>query len=1128
MSNLDTLLLSADQRERYRALLAERRLADPGGQGIAPRAPGQRIPLTSYQEPLWFIDRYEGGDTAHNVVYPMGLPEEEIDEPALLQAIGRMIERHEILRTTFRQDDAGAVQIVHESWPPALERVDLRPLPDALKEATGWKLVDKEAAHQFDLEQGPLIRFTLLIVAPNKNVLIVSLHHIVCDTWSVAIIDREIRTHYDDIVNGRPCSLPPVAAQFGDYAIWQREQIARGAHAQHVDYWVERLAEAPPLQLETDFPAPERRSHRAANSLVLIEPDLLEKVNAYARSHGVTLYMVLLSAFKIMLARHTGQSDIVVGTPHANRELDVMRDVIGFTINSLALRTELDGNPTFEDAVRRVSTSALQAYEHQAAPFQSVVEALGVRGKGERLSRYSLLRVFFSVQNIKWADIGLPQINTGKLHDKPRFTVPHPTTKYDIYMYLRERDGKVLGGVEYDTELFAPSRIERMIRHFLRILEQGVTNPGTAIHALAMLSEDEVRALCPAPRPGPRDAEPPAAIHAWFERMATRWADRPALIDGERVVTYQALADASARLAGVAPLAGLAPEQRVGLLADRSIPMVETVLAVLRAGGVCAMLDHSAPALRIGDAVRAHGIVTLLCDPLPEAAGNLPGDAITLDALAARACAAPAPGARRVCAEQTAFVFMTSGSTGVPNAVELTHAGVLNGQLPQTCPHPIGPGDRLLMTAPTSSARLVGELLWPLLNGATVVMCRPGGHQDPVYLGELLQQQRITHFSVLPQVLTALLDDRVLARCPDLKLVYCVGQSLEQQLAARFVAMSGATLYNSYAQTEACPVTFHPCDGAADAGLAPVGRVAPHTAVYVLDAYLRPVPTGVTGQIAIAGDLLARGYMGNPRLTAEKFVPNPFGAPGSRMYRSGDLGSWDEEARLALRGRSDQRVKIRGYRIDLGEIEHALMSIDGVDEAAAVVSSDLRGEPAIAAFIRARPLPVEQRKGIAQLLKARFPVRRKDVQAPLADQLRAILQARLPFYMVPARITQLDALPRGRTGKVDRVALAAYGAGPAAPTSTPEGAPRTEHERVLVAIWRDVLDLPADRPFGIYDSFFELGGHSLSAVKIVRRIQAELNVKLDIRNVFEAVTIAGLGDLIEWTVGADSFDDVEL
>ncbi|MET3493974.1 condensation domain-containing protein [Variovorax boronicumulans] len=1124
MSTLDTLLLSAEQLERYRALLAEKGLASRQPLRIPAREPGTRAPLCSYQEPLWFIDSYAGGDTAHNVVYPMGLPEGEIDEAVLQQAIGRMIERHEILRTTFRQEADAVVHVVHEHWPPTLERVDLRPLPEALREARGWKLVDQEAGHQFDLEHGPLLRFTLLTAAPRKHVLLVSLHHIVCDTWSVAIIDREVRTHYDDILHDRPCSLPPVPLQFPDYAVWQRGQCDSGMYARHLSYWMERLKDAPQLQLPTDFPIPEQRSHRASNCLVLVPPPLLEKVKAFAQREGVTLYMVLLTAYKVMLSRHTGQTDIMVGTPHANRERDELRDVIGFTINSLVLRTELGGNTPFREAVQRVRMSALEAYEYQDVPFQTVVEALGTRGKGRQLSRYSLFRAFFSVQNIQWADIQLPQINTGSLHQKPRFTVPHPTTKYDIYMYLRERDGMVLGGLEYDVELFSQERIERMVRHFLRVLEQGVADPLAGIHELALLAPEEAAQQQAALRGEARDAAPPADIYSCFEDAARRFADRPALVDGDTRLSYRELADACAALVGLPPRAASGAQRRIGVLADRSAGMVVSLLASLRAGGLCVLLDPSAPAARIEETVRAHGIELLLCDAAVDLAGGVEQRLIAHEVQAGGA-ATPRP---PTPAQAGAFVFMTSGSTGVPNAVALSHAGVLHGQLPQTCPHPIGPDDRLLLSAPTSSARLVGELLWPLLNGAAVVLCRPGGHQDPVYLGEMLQQHRITHFSVVPQVLSVLVEERVLERCPALSLVYCVGQNLDAALASRFVQASRATLYNSYAQTEACPVSFHACDGVQSEGLVPVGRPAPNTPVHVLDAWLQPVPVGVTGEIAVGGASLAQGYLGNPRLTAEKFMPDPFGEPGARLYRSGDLGAWTESDTLVLLGRSDQRVKIRGYRIDLTEIEHALLAIEGVEEAAVVVAAGARDEPAILAFVKAQPLSVEKPGRLAQLLRARFPVQRKKVQATLPEQLRAILQAKLPFYMVPARIVQLDELPRGRTGKVDRVALAERGSPQEAAGTKPDGAPRSELERRLITIWREVLGVPAAQAIGIYDSFFELGGHSLSAVRIVKRVQSELEVKLEIRHVFEAVTIAGLCELIAWTSDAESFDDIKL
>jgi amino acid adenylation domain-containing protein len=1119
------LLLSAEQLERYRALLAEKGLTTEQPLRIPAREPHARTPLCSYQEPLWFIDRYAGGDTAHNVVYPMGLPEGEIDEEVLLQAITRMIERHEILRTTFRQDCDAVVHVVHDNWPPVLERVDLRPLPEALREASGWKLVDKEAGHQFDLEHGPLIRFTLLTIAPGKHVLMVSLHHIICDTWSVAIIDREVRTHYDDILHDRPCSIPPVQVQFPDYAIWQRQQCESGMHVRELSYWTDRLEDAPQLQLPTDYPVPEQRSHRASNCLVLVPPALLEKVKAFAQREGVTLYMVLLAAYKVMLSRHTGQTDIVVGTPHANRERDELHDVIGFTINSLVLRTELGGNTPFREAVQRVKASALEAYEHQDVPFQSVVEALGIRAKGQQLSRYSLFRAFFSVQNIQWADIQLPQINTGTLHQKPRFTVPHPTTKYDIYMYLRERDGSVLGGLEYDIELFSQARIERMIRDFLRVLEQGVTDSRVGIHELALLTPDEIAERQSAQRGEDRATVRPADIYSCFEDAARRFADQPALIDGDTTLSYRELATACAAFSELPQRdAGAAP-RRIGILADRSAGMVVSLLATLRVGDLSMLLDHAAPVARIEETIEAHRIEMLICDARLDTAHPIPQHVIARRVPAGGATQTQRP---NISVEAPAFVFMTSGSTGTPNAVVLSHAGVLNGQLPSTCPHPIGTGDRLLLNAPTSSARLVGELLWPLLNGATVVLCRPGGHQDPIYLGEMLQKYRITHFSVVPQVLSVLLDESVFARCPALKLVYCVGQNLDGKLTSRFMQASRAVLYNSYAQTEACPVSFHGCDGTEGEGLVPVGRCAPNTVLHVLDAYLQPVPVGVTGEIAVGGAGLAQGYLGNPRLTAEKFMPDPFGELGARLYRSGDLGTWTEQDELMLQGRSDQRVKIRGYRIDLAEIEYALTTIEGVEEAAVVVSAGATQEPSIMAFVKAQPLSMEKPGRLAQLLRARFPMQRKTLQASLPEQLHTILQSKLPFYMVPARIVQLDALPRGRTGKVDRIALAEYGNPQDAVSTKPEGSPRTELERQLIAIWRDVLDVPASQAIGIYDSFFELGGHSLSAVKVVKRIQSDLEVKLEIREVFEAVTIAGLSELIAWTCDGSGIDDVEL
>jgi acyl-coenzyme A synthetase/AMP-(fatty) acid ligase/acyl carrier protein len=430
----------------------------------------------------------------------------------------------------------------------------------------------------------------------------------------------------------------------------------------------------------------------------------------------------------------------------------------------------------------------------------------------------------------------------------------------------------------------------------------------------------------------------------------------------------------------------------------------------------------------------------------------------------------------------------------------------------------------------------VGELLWPLLNGAAIVLARPGGHQDAAYLGEMLREEGITVLGALPQMLESMVQDGSVGDSPALRLVYCVGQNLQGGLVSHFAKESKAQLINTYAQTEACPVSFHLCHADIDKALVPVGEPAPNTGVYILDAYLQLAPVGMSGEIAVTGPGLAQGYAGNPRLTAEKFVPSPYGSPGERMYRTGDIGRRHDNGELVLLGRNDDRVKIRGYRIDLREIEQVLREIPMVDQAAVLAEPAGDGVPAIAAFFTLRPAGAVKAADLdpwhKKLLKGRFPQREAGPNAPVEEQVRAILQARLPHYMMPARLQSVSAIPVGRTGKVDRQALLALSIDSSGvhggDRAGRDDAPRNDLEEKLVAIWRTVLDVPAGRRVGIYDSFFELGGHSLTAVAIVKKIQRELGVKLELRNVFEAVTIAGLSDLIDWTTRAQALEDIEL
>ena len=1121
MSDLQTLLLTEQQQQLYQAALARKGLSTRNQQGITRRDPRARLPLSSFQEPLWFIDEYMVGDSAHDVVYPMGLPAGAIDESALRRAIERMFQRHEILRTTFELDGESPVQIVHQHVPVSIEKVDLSALPQEKREPAGWKLVEQQAQRVFDLATAPLIVFTLLKVEPAKAVLIVTLHHIICDTWSMSIIDREVRTHYDDIVNGRPWSLPEPEIQFGDYVLWQRLQCENGSYREDLGYWTDRLKDAQVLQLPTDRPIQEHRNYAADNQLVLIDAALLRKIKLFAKEQGVTLYMVLLTAYQIMLQRHTGQHDIVVGTPHANREVDAIKSMIGFTINSLVMRGDLSGNPSFAELTRRIKQTALEAYEHHNVPFQLLVEELGPDVKGHGLSRHFLLRAFFSVQNIQWSEEGPAVINTGELHSRPRFTVPHPTTKYDLYMYLRERDDMVLGGLEYDRELFDSGRIARMVSHFVSVLEQGVERSQVGIQQLQILSTDENRKVRLTWNDTQQGGVFRGDLVSRFREAAAQHAAVIAVESGASM-SFAQLEARSNQLANGLRSLGVQREENIGLIADRTLEMPAAVLGILKAGASCVPLDPALPAERIAQLLRTSDISKVLCDPSRTDSRAYDVQMISLQEDFA-ACAETAPDVA-INPLQSAFVFFTSGSTGTPNAVVLTHGGVLSAQLPDRCAHPMVAGSRLLMTTPVGSARLPGELLWPLLAGASVVLASPGGHQDTAYVAEALKNERITHISVTPQLLTQLVAERAFTECPTLQWVYCVGDYLEGNLAARFQQQSRATLCNSYAQTEVCPVAFTSSEPFTSQRIVPVGKVAPNTQVYLLDGFLEMAPIGVTAGIYVGGANLSRGYLNNARLTAEMFVPSPFGGAGERLYRTGDLGRWDEQGNLSLAGRRDQRIKIMSYRVDLGEIERTLMDLDGVKKAVVLAAGKEHKHTAIIAFVQIAAVPAQPSK-MSAVLRKWMPGKPLKQQVPVARQLQTTLQRKLPFYMVPSRIYLVEEFPLGVTGKVDRNKLLEIAQEPSDAIST-EDLPENPDEQVLASIWEEVLGL-SENSVGIHASFFELGGQSLMAAKIVKRIRTRLGVTLHIRDIFESATIAGLADLIEATRESRSLNDAD-
>jgi amino acid adenylation domain-containing protein len=1094
MSNLGSLLLSDEQRDRYLQLLAKHGLANSAARKIHAGVRPARIPLSTFQEPLWFMNEYLEGDAAHNVVYPMGLPAGDIDERALAGALERMIQSHEVLRTTFTFDGTHPFQVVQQTMPVVLQKVDLSTLPEQQREPAGWKLIEDEAKRVFDLTTGPLIVFTLLKVEPGKSVLIVSLHHIICDTWSVAIIDRDIRSNYDDILNARAWTRPAPTLQFPDYAIWQQQQCEQDRYREDLKFWTETLKNAPVLPLQTDRPIPQRRRYLADNSLVLIDAALLERAKRFAQQNGVTLYMVLLAAFKMMLQRHSGLDDITVGTPHANREHPDIQEMIGFTLNSLALRSDLSGNPTFRSLVQRIKRVALSAYEHHQVPFPLVLEALDPGTRSQGLSRHSLFRVFFSVQNIDWAEGGPAQIDVRDLHSKPRFTVPHPITKYDLYMYMRERDGLMLGGLEYDRELFDRTRIERMIAHFKALLADAVQRPDVRIRQLSYLRAGE-REFESSRNGVSKGGAVEDDLVSEFDRCALRHAHVTAIL-GPNPMSYAQLSEASNRLAHALIARGVAAEVNVGLLADRTSSMVVAILAILKAGGCCVPMDVSSPIERIEQLLRTARLKTVIYDPALIDASALAGDMISLrDDFSSQPNTAPRT---KIHPQQSAFVFFTSGSTGLPTAVVLSHRGVLSAQRPDRCAHDMEERARFLVTTPVSSARLPGELLWPLFSGASLALALPGGHQDPVYLGDTIKSLEISHFNATPQILQELTQREIFKGCGQLRLVYCVGDRLEAELARQFAQQCGAVLCNSYAQTEACPVAFGSSaelasDSNDNARFLAVGSNAPNTQLYLLDSNLEPAPTGVSGEIFVGGDNLSRGYLDDPRLTAASYVPDMYGPPGARLYRTGDFGRLDARGILTLCGRRDQRIKIMSYRVDLSEIERMLLELPGISTAV-VLANDEDDNLSIVAFVQGSALATKAAK-----------LSEKDIQMTLARKL--------PFYMVPSQICAIETFPLGRTGKIDRMALLEIARTRRQDLAAAE-TPSTEVEKILCEIWSEALEIP-EESIGIYATLFELGGQSIMVTRIANRIRERLGIKIKVRDIFEAATVAALADLIE-------------
>ena len=1042
---------------------------------IAPLAKGEGPPVLSFAaERLWVLDQLEPGDPTYVILRATRL-RGALDRGALGRSLTEIVNRHEVLRTTIGTRDGRPEPALREAAPVP---VDVTHVDEA---ALGDELA-AEAKRTFDLESGPLLRARLLSLGATDHVLVVTMHHIVSDAWTLGVFADELGALYGAFAKGEPSPLAPLSIQYADYARWQRERLAGEVLDRELSYWKKALEGAPyALDLPSDRRRPPVESHRGARMPIAIGADVARSLADLCRREGVTPFMALLAAFEVMIQRSTGQTDFLVGTPVANRAHAATEKLCGLFLNTLVMRAEAPPETPFRDLLRRVREAALGAYSHQDLPFERLVTELSPE---RDRSRSPLFQVMFTLQNAASGALALPGVEASPV------SASIETSKFDLTLILTDRGDGLGGFFEYATDLFDASTIERWAGHFTALLASAIAAPDRAIGDLAMLSGDERQRVLVENNATAHEHPEDRLIHEIFADQVLRAPDAIALRFEGRDVSYVELDERSNQLAHALRERGVGSDVLVGVFCERSVEMLVALYGVLKAGGAYVPLDPDYPRDRLAfmlEDAAPRVILTQphLADRLPASSAELVRLDADWDAIAKHPTTSVPRG--DLALGHLAYVIYTSGSTGKPKGAMNEHRGILNRiQWMQRAYH-LGERDVVLQKTPFSFDVSVWELFWPLMFGARLVLAKPDGHRDPSYLADLIRSEGVTTLHFVPSMLAAFLEEPSVEQCSSIVRVMASGEALPPALAERFFAkLPRAGLFNLYGPTEAAvDVTAWACK--AGDGIVPIGKPIDNVQIYILDARLSPAPIGVAGDLYIAGVQVGRGYLNRPELTAERFVRDPFASDDSaRMYKTGDVARWLPDGAIEYLGRSDFQVKIRGFRIELGEIEAALLRHASVREAVVVAREDQPGNKRLVAYLVA-----------------------SEGEAPTAADLRAFLKGELPDHMVPSAFVMLDALPLTASGKVDRKALPAPDEGDRIDASAEYAAPRTPLEDRIATIWAGVLRV--DR-VGVHDNFFELGGDSILGIQIVARAQ-QARIGISPRHVFEHQTIAELAEV---------------
>ncbi len=1068
------------------------------------------LPLSYAQERLWFLNQLEPGNPAYNIPFALRV-HGKLNLDALEESLNILVQRHEVLRTTFVVQAGIPYQVISPAQSLKPQVIDLSNFAAWEREQEVQRRLTKEALQPFDLGEAALWRIMLLRLGADEHILLLTVHHSIADAWSLDILLNELSAVYGAAVAGTSFTLPEAPLQYADYAVWQREWLQGEALEYQVAYWRTQLQHAPTvLDLPMDHPRPAVQSYRGGACPITLPLTLSHDLQVLSRREAVTLFMTLLAALQVLLLRYTGQEDIVVGTPVAGRTRDELAGVIGNFVNTLALRTDLSGNPSFRTLLACVREVCLAAYAQQDVPFEKVVEVV----QPERsLSHQPLFQVMLLLQHAQADDLVLPGLDLEPL------VLDNPTTKFDLTVEFVETPAGLQGAVEYNTDLFERETIERLVTHFQRLLVGIVTNPEQQLSALPLMNEDEERRLLVEWNATTSDDDSTLCVQQLFEQQVVRSPNAVAVVYKNEQLTYAQLNQRSNQLAYALRQRGVRPEAVVGLFMERSLEMVVGLLGVLKAGGAYVPLDPIYPAERLAFMLRETRAGVLLTQQhMLQKLPPYDGQVICLDGLDSlesldsnswsQVDEDAANPTSELTAANLAYVIYTSGSTGLPKGVMVTHGGLSNYLRWCMQTYRVEQGRGSVLHSSLASDLTITSLFAPFLAGQPLELL-PEEEGIDALGNSLRRSQDLSMVKVTPAHLTLLAEQLAREDVAGRTRTFIIGGEalLPEHVAFWRTNAPETRLINEYGPTETvvgcCVYEVGLDDDYSGRGVVPIGRPIANTQLYLLDAELRPVPIGVHGELYIAGAGVARGYLSRPDLTAERFLPNPFSQePGTRCYRTGDLARYLPDGTIEFLGRSDSQLKLRGYRIEPGEIETVLKGYADVQEAVVVLEEGSvathNGYEGNAGFGREKRL-------VAYLVVQR------DTKLVLAG-LRAYLHQRLPDYMIPAFYVQLNALPLLPNGKVDRRGLFALSQALTLPEAEGAGGePRNAVEEALVAIWAQVL---GRAKVGIYENFFDLGGHSLLITQVISRVRESLQVELPLRTLFEKPTIADFAGAI--------------